>query len=51
MANGMFHQFEQRLHEYLLTVGIENAPQTISINREELEKQREAKRSEEGGND
>ena len=46
-TKGMFHQFERRLHECLLTVGIEDASQTISINREELDKQREAKRNKE----
>ena len=40
----MFHQFERRLRECLLTVGIEDAPQTAYIHREELDKQREAKR-------
>ena len=33
----MFHQFEQRLRECLLRVGIEDAPQTIYITREELD--------------
>jgi hypothetical protein len=41
---GMFHQFPQRICECLLTVAIEDAPQTVSVNREELDNQREAKR-------
>ena len=43
-TKGMFRPFERRLRECLLTVGIEDAPQTASIHREELDKQREAKR-------
>ncbi len=43
----MLHQFERRLHECLSTVGIEDAPQTVSINREELDKQRETERKKE----
>jgi hypothetical protein len=46
-TKGMFQQFPQRLHECLLTVAIEDAPQTISVNREEIDKQREAKRKKE----
>jgi len=44
----MFHQFERRMRECLLTVAIiEDAPQTISVNREDLDNQREAKRKKE----
>jgi len=46
-AKGMFHQFERRMHECLLTVANEDAPQTVSVNREELDNQREAKRKKE----
>jgi len=46
-TKGMFHQFEQRMRECLLTIAIENAPQTVSVNREELDNQREAKRKKE----
>ena len=46
-AKRMFHQFEQRMHECLLTVAIEDVPMTISINRDDLDKQREAKRKKE----
>jgi hypothetical protein len=35
---GMFHQFKQRMGECLLTVAIEDAPVTISINRDDLDK-------------
>jgi hypothetical protein len=44
MTKGMFRPFKQRIHECLLTVALEDALQTISVNREELDKQREAKR-------
>ncbi len=47
MTKGMFHQFKQRMCECLLTVAIEDAPVTISINRDDLDKQREAKRKKE----
>ena len=43
----MFHQFERRMRECLLTVAIEDAPQTVSVNREELDNQREANRKKE----
>ena len=43
----MFHQFPQELRECLLMMAIEAAPDTRSHNREELEKQREAKRKKE----
>ena len=46
-TKGMFHQFERRMRECLLTVAIEDAPQTVSVNREELDNQREAKRKKE----
>ena len=46
-TKGMFHQFERRIRECLLTVAIEDAPQTVSVNREELDNQREAKRKKE----
>ena len=44
-ANGnktkeMFHQFDPKIRECLLTVAIEDAPATISTNREDLDKQR-----------
>mgnify|MGYP006196441921 FL=1 len=35
------------MRECLLTVAIEDAPQTVSVNREELDNQREAKRKKE----
>ena len=43
----MVHQFERRMCECLLMVAIEDAPQTVSVNREELDNQREAKRKKE----
>jgi hypothetical protein len=43
-TKGVFHQFEPRIRECLLTVVIEDAPQTVSINRDMLDNQREAKR-------
>jgi hypothetical protein len=43
-TKGMFHEFEPRICECLLMVAIENAPQTVSINRDALDNQREAKR-------
>ena len=46
-TKGMFHQFERRMCECLLTVAIEDGPQTVSDNREELDNQREAKRKKE----
>jgi hypothetical protein len=50
MTKGMFHQFEQKMRECLLTLLIEYAPApgVISVIREELDnKQREAKRTKE----
>jgi len=44
---GMFHQFDPKMCECLLTVAIEDAPATISTNRDDLDKQREAKRKKE----
>jgi hypothetical protein len=41
---GMFYQFEQKMHECSLTVTKEDAPETISVSREELDKQRKTKR-------
>ena len=35
------------MRECLLTVAIEDAPQTVSVNREEIDNQREAKRKKE----
>ncbi len=46
-TKGMFHQFKQRICECLLTVAIEDAPVTISINRDDLDKQQEVKRKKE----
>ncbi len=43
----MFHQFDPKIRECLLTVAIEDAPATISTNREDLDKQQEAKRKKE----
>jgi hypothetical protein len=44
---GMFHQFDPKMRERLLTVTIEDVPATISTNRDDLDKQREAKRKKE----
>jgi hypothetical protein len=44
---GMFYQFEPRIRECLLTVAIDDAPQTVSINRDALDNQRDAKRKKE----
>jgi hypothetical protein len=44
---GIFHQFDPKMRECLLTVAIEDAPATISTNRDDLDKQREAKRKKE----
>ncbi len=46
-TKGMFHQFEPKMRECLLTVAIEDAPVTISINRDDLDRQQEAKRKNE----
>ncbi len=46
-TKGMFHQFEQKMCERLLAMAIEDAPMTISINRDDLDKQPEAKRKKE----
>jgi hypothetical protein len=43
-TKGMFRQFDPKMRECLLTVAIEDAPATISTNRDDLDKQREAKR-------
>jgi hypothetical protein len=43
----MFCQFERKMRECLLTMAIEDAPDTISVNRDDLDKQREAKRKKE----
>ena len=43
----MFHQFEQKMCKCLLPVAIKDAPGVISVNKEELDKQREAKRKKE----
>jgi hypothetical protein len=43
-TKGMFHQFDPNMRECLLMVAIEDAPETISVNRDDLDKQREAKR-------
>lgn len=42
-SKGMFHQFDKELRESLLITAIEDSPETISINRDEIDKQREAK--------
>ena len=44
---GMFHQFDPKMRECLLMVAIEDAPATISTNRDNLDKQWEAKRKKE----
>jgi hypothetical protein len=44
---GMFHQFDPKMRECLLMVAIEDAPETISGNRDDLDKQQEAKRKKE----
>ncbi len=46
-TKGLFHQFDQNMRECLLTVAIEDAPERISVNRDDLDKQREAKRKKE----
>jgi hypothetical protein len=46
-TKGMFHQFDREMRDCLLTVAIEDAPVTISTNRDDLDKQREAKRKKE----
>ena len=43
----MFHQFDREMRECLLMVAIEDALVTISTNRDDLDKQREAKRKKE----
>jgi hypothetical protein len=43
-TKGMFHQSDPNMCECLLMVAIEDAPETISVNRDDLDKQREAKR-------
>ncbi len=47
MTKRMFHQFEPIIHECLLTVVIEDALQTVSVNREVLDNQIEVKRKKE----
>ena len=46
-TKGMFYQFDPKMCECLLTVAIEDAPVTISTNRDDLDRQREAKRKKE----
>ncbi len=46
-TKGMFHQFDREMRECLLTVAIEDAPVTISTNRDDLDKQQEVKRKKE----
>ena len=46
-TKGMLHLFDPKMRECLLTVAIEDAPATISTNRDDLDKQREAKRKKE----
>jgi hypothetical protein len=46
-TTGMFHQFDREMRDCILTVAIEDAPVTISTNRDDLDKQREAKRKKE----
>ena len=43
-ARGMFHQFNSELRECLIMMAIEEAPATMSYNRQELAKQRECRR-------
>jgi hypothetical protein len=42
-TKGMFHQFYPKMRECLLMVAIEDAPATLSTNRDDLDKQQEAK--------
>jgi hypothetical protein len=46
-TKGIFHQFDPKMRECLLTVAIEDAPTTISTNIDDLDKQQEAKRKKE----
>ncbi len=46
-TKGMFHQFDPNMRECLLTVAIEDAPVTIATKRDDLDRQREAKRKKE----
>ena len=43
----MFHQFDPEMRECLLTMAIEDAHVTIATNRDDLDRQREAKRKKE----
>ncbi len=43
----IFHQFDPEMCECLSMVAIEDAPETISCNRDDLDKQQEAKRKKE----
>ncbi len=43
-TKGVFHQFDPKMHECLLMVAVDDAPDTISVNRDDLDKQWEAKR-------
>ena len=45
---GMFHQFDRMLRDCLLTVAIEDRPETIKIDCKALARQRECKRVKEG---
>ena len=47
VMKGMFHQFDLKMCECLLTMAIEDAPDTISTNRDNVDKQQEAKRKKE----
>ena len=46
-TKGMVHQFEPKMRECLLTVALEDAPHTISTNRDGVDRQRKAKRKKE----
>jgi hypothetical protein len=46
-TKGMFHQFDPKMRECLLTMAIEDSPVTVATNRDDLDRQREAKRKKE----
>jgi hypothetical protein len=46
-TKGMFHQFDPKMRECLLMVAIEDASDTLSVNRDDLDKQQEAKKKKE----
>ena len=43
-SKGMFHQFDRKLRDCLLTVALEDRPATMAVDSEALERQRECKR-------